>query len=130
LISPDGSSFRWAGAGHDPPLLFDPTTNEFHEPDGGGVPLGIVLGQTYEEYTCPIGPPGSIFVTGTDGIWETADPDRELYGKDRLRDIILKHHEESSEAIGAAIITSLNEFRQSDRPLDDVTLVVIKRRQT
>ena len=32
-----------------------------------------------------------------------------------------------SDEIGKAIISSLNEFRQSDRPLDDVTLVVIRK---
>lgn len=128
IISADGSSFKWAGAGHDPPILFDPTTGAFMEPEGGGVPLGILPGTDFEEYSCPIGPPGSIFVTGTDGIWETADPDGVLFGKERLREIILKHQNDSPDDIGKAIIEKLNEYRQSDHPLDDVTLVVIKRR--
>ena len=127
LVSPDGSSFRWAGAGHDPPILYNANSKMFTEPSGGHIPLGIMPQQIYDEYECLLGPHGSIMLTGTDGIWETANPEKELYGKDRLRKIITEHAQESSKAIGEAIIADLNAFRGSDRPLDDVTMVVLKR---
>jgi sigma-B regulation protein RsbU (phosphoserine phosphatase) len=130
LISTDGSSFRWAGAGHDPPLLFNPKTRSFSEPNGGHIPLGIMNDQIYEEYEHLLGPVGSILLTGTDGIWETASPEKELYGKDRLRTVIMTHADQSSQFIGDAIIKDLNAFRGSDRPLDDVTMVVVKRSLT
>ena len=34
---------------------------------------------------------------------------------------------QSAEDIAKHIVTELNEYRQSERPLDDVTLVVLKR---
>ena len=126
-LSPDGSSFRWASAGHDPPLVYDSARDGFAEPEGGGVPLGILEEQVYEEYECPVGPAGSIVLTGTDGIWETASPEGELFGKDRLRTIIRERSSESPRKIGEAIIAELDRFRGSDRPLDDVTMVVVKR---
>jgi sigma-B regulation protein RsbU (phosphoserine phosphatase) len=67
-------------------------------------------------------------VAGTDGIWETADPSGELYGKDRLRAIIAREREGTAKEIGDAIIDALDRFRESKRPLDDVTLIVWKRR--
>ncbi|MDG2031108.1 MAG: SpoIIE family protein phosphatase [Phycisphaerales bacterium] len=127
LVSADGSSFRWAGAGHDPPLLFNSNTRNFSEPNGGHIPLGIMCDQVFDEYESLLGPPGSILLTGTDGIWETANPEKELYGKDRLRSVIMSHADESAQMIGDAIIKDLNLFRCSDRPLDDVTMVVVKR---
>ena len=127
VTSPDGSSFSWAGAGHDPPLIYDPIKDDFEEPDGGGVPLGIVSGEVFEEYNAEFVEEGSILVVGTDGIWETVDPDGEFFGKERLRTLVRDHRDGSSDEIGKAIISSLNEFRQSDRPLDDVTLVVIRK---
>ena len=42
LISSDGGRFRWTAAGHDPPIVFNAADETFNEPDGGGVPLGIV----------------------------------------------------------------------------------------
>jgi serine phosphatase RsbU (regulator of sigma subunit) len=127
LINADGSSFRWAGAGHDPPLLFNSNTRNFSEPNGGHIPLGIMSNQVFDEYESLLGPVGSILLTGTDGIWETANPEKELYGKERLRAVIMDHADESAQLIGDAIIEDLNLFRGSDRPLDDVTMVVVKR---
>lgn len=128
ILSPDGSSYRWSSAGHDPPLVYNIESEEFFEPEGGGVPLGIVDDAEYDEHVADFGPVNSIMVLGTDGIWETADQAGDLYGKDRLRDVIRTHSAESSDAIGKAIIEDLNMYRGSDRPLDDVTLIVIKRR--
>ena len=127
-ISPDGSVFKWASAGHDPPIILDSDTGEFREPEGGDVPLGIMPDVSFEEYECPAGVPGSIVVAGTDGIWETADPSGALYGKDRLREIIAREHTQTAQEIGDAIIADLDRYRESDRPLDDVTLIVWKRR--
>lgn len=127
-ISPDGSIFRWASAGHDSPIVFDGESLIFSEPEGGNVPLGIMPNVEYKEYECATGPRGSIVVLGTDGIWETLSPLGEFYGKDRLRTIIASHRAEPSQDIGEAIIADLDRFRESDRPLDDVTLIVWKRR--
>ena len=127
LVSADGSSFKWASAGHDPPLLYDPATDAFSEPDGGGVPLGILPEERYEEYECLVGPSGSIILTGTDGIWETASADGELFGKERLKAIIRANRDRSPQEIGDAIIAELDAYRGSDRPKDDVTMVLMKR---
>ncbi len=127
VISPDGGTFKWAGAGHDPPLIYDSVADEFREPEGGDVPLGIIPDASFEEYESDFGPPGSILLVGTDGIWETAAPGGEMFGKDRLRALMYEYRAETSQQIGTEIISSLNTFRGSDRPLDDVTLIIIKR---
>ena len=108
--------------------MYDPNSDAFHEPDGGGVPLGIIPDADYEEYQAEFGPEGSVMLMGTDGIWETADPNGELYGKERLKAVIQAHAGESADAIGKAVIESLNTYRGSDRPLDDVTMLIVKRR--
>ena len=130
VISPDGSSFKWAGAGHDPPLIYDSVADNFREPEGGDVPLGIIPDATFDEHHSEFGPPGSILLVGTDGIWETAAPNGDMFGKDRLRELMHTHRLKTSQQIGAEIISALDAFRGSDRPLDDVTLVVIKRRDS
>lgn len=126
-IDADGTGYCWGSAGHDPPIQYDPATDEFMEPDGGGVPLGIIQDETYHEYRSEFGGPGSILFAATDGVWETASPGKELYGKIRLRELLKRHAAESAEDIAKHIVTELNEYRQSERPLDDVTLVVLKR---
>ena len=125
-LKSDTTGFQWAGAGHDPPIVYDPVADEFHEPDGGGVPLGLVEDEMYEEYEEPLHGPGSIIVTATDGVWETVSPDGEFYGKDRLRDLVRRHRADTSQQIMEAVIDETNRFRGHDRAEDDVTIVVIK----
>ena len=125
-IETDRSGFHWASAGHDPPIIYDPGTDSFSEPDGGGVPLGVVEGETFEEYRSPLHGQGTIVVTATDGVWETIAPDGEFYGKDRLRDLIREHRDRTANEIMEAVIQDTNRFRGNDRAADDVTMVVFK----
>jgi sigma-B regulation protein RsbU (phosphoserine phosphatase) len=69
---------------------------------------------------------GQIIVFGTDGIWEARNAAGQLFGKESLFDIIRKRAAGSASEIVAAIMKSLNRFRQGVVPEDDVTLVVVK----
>jgi len=63
---------------------------------------------------------------GTDGIWEAANPAGELFGKDRLRWVLVEHAEESAAEIHAAVVAAVNAFRAAAPQKDDMTLVAIK----
>ena len=126
LISPDGSGFRWASAGHDPPIIYDPTEDRFREPEGGNVPLGIVEGEEFEELQETLPGPGSIILAATDGVWETVDSSGDFFGKDRLRDVIRANRARTADEIAKAVVQAADDFRGHDRPADDVTIVVVK----
>ncbi|MBC01720.1 MAG: hypothetical protein CMJ34_00245 [Phycisphaerae bacterium] len=125
-LKPELDGFLWASAGHDPPIVYDPLRDTFHEPDGGSVPLGLVDDEHFDQYEEPLHGPGSIIVTATDGVWETVSPDGDFYGKDRLRELIHRHRDRSSREIMDAVIEDTNRFRGHDRAADDVTIVVVK----
>ena len=69
---------------------------------------------------------GQVIVFGTDGIWEAHNAAGQLFGKESLFDIIRKQAAGSAKEIVAAILDSLDHFRQGVVPEDDVTLVVVK----
>jgi len=117
---------RWANAGHDPALIYDPAADRFMELEGGSLPLGIDFQVDYQEYRWDQLKCGQIIVIGTDGIWETHNPQHKAFGKDALREVIRRHAAGSAADIVRAITTSLAEFRQDHPQEDDVTLVVIK----
>ncbi|MDX2146318.1 MAG: SpoIIE family protein phosphatase [Planctomycetota bacterium] len=74
-IDPATERARWASAGHDLPMIFDPVLDRFFPIDGGDVPLGIFEETTYAEYSGEgLARPGVVFLLGTDGIWETVSP--------------------------------------------------------
>jgi sigma-B regulation protein RsbU (phosphoserine phosphatase) len=117
---------RWASAGHDPAVILNPKTGEFFELEGGGLPLGIFDDATYDEFSHPGLPEHAILTLGSDGIWEAGDPAKELFGKDRWKDVIKMHQHASASEIGQQIATAVRDFRRGEPQQDDVTFIVAK----
>jgi sigma-B regulation protein RsbU (phosphoserine phosphatase) len=126
VISPRRREMRWASAGHDMPFIYDPLAGRFIDVDGGGVPLGIMAGRDYEEFSLENVVPGTIFLAGTDGIWETTDNNGEFYGKERVAEVIRRHADREAEEIGARLREELEAFRGTNQQSDDITFVVVK----
>ena len=125
VTDPHKGTVRWAGAGHDPPLILDPARG-WVETEGGNIPLGIVDGVEYAEVAVHGLVPGAVLVLGTDGIWEARDPDNTFYGKDRLKQVVSTHAAEPAAAIVEAVRVNLEEFLRGRPIQDDVTLVVVR----
>lgn len=116
---------RWVRAGHEPALLYDPERDEFDELKGRGLAFGVDYAFEYEEFQRSL-KPGQIILVGTDGIWEMRNEQDEMFGKDRLMDIIRDASLASSKEIQVSISKALEDFRGSITLEDDVTMVVIK----
>jgi len=67
-----------------------------------------------------------IIVIGTQGSWETADHQGQMYGKERLLDLIRRHRDRSAQEIVQTITHALVEFRHTAPQQDDITLVVVR----
>jgi sigma-B regulation protein RsbU (phosphoserine phosphatase) len=127
LIDSRDMSVRWVRAGHDPALRYDPVRDAFQELKGDGIALGVSCDWSFEEYRLDTFSPGELIVLGTDGVWETENPNRERFGKERLREIIRDNHSESPAEITDRIIDRVKAFHGPAPLQDDITLVVIKR---
>ncbi len=127
VIDTASRTLRWASAGHDPPFIYDPATRAFLEmEDAGGLPLGVVAGEAYQEMLLPGLKPGMILVVGTDGLWESMNPADEPFGKDRLKDAIRELAGQDAHGIQAGLYDKLTAFCGSRSIDDDVTFVVVK----
>jgi sigma-B regulation protein RsbU (phosphoserine phosphatase) len=119
-------TLRWVRAGHDPAVLYDPSSDSFEELSGRGSPLGVDAGVHFEEKEKRNITPGGVIFIGTDGIWETAGPDGRMFGKEALRELIRSVCDRSARDITHAVVQTLEAFRQGRKPADDITMVVIK----
>jgi serine phosphatase RsbU (regulator of sigma subunit) len=126
VINARTGTFRWASAGHDPALLYDPATDRFDSLEGADLPLGILEEETYEEHSRDGLRPGQVLVIGTDGVWEMPNNAKEQFGKERLRATIREFAEKPAAAIVQALLDRLTAFRGECRPVDDVTFVIVK----
>ncbi len=118
---------RWARAGHDPVIVYNPRSDAFDELGGAGMALGVSENAVYPESSRNI-QANEIFVFGTDGIWETRNQQNEMFGKERFRQLIRSHATETAVAISDAVIQAVANFRGGRPQEDDVTLVVVKAR--
>ncbi|MFL5330830.1 MAG: PP2C family protein-serine/threonine phosphatase [Gemmataceae bacterium] len=84
VIDAKTRSMRWISAGHDPVIVYDPTTADFRDIGESDLALGIVEDAEYCEQTCDSLQPGQVLFIGTDGVWELPDAQGNQFGKDRL----------------------------------------------
>ncbi len=69
---------------------------------------------------------GDVVVIGTDGIWEAQNDSGDMFGKERLHNIIKRESEKSANEICSRVIDEVTNFSSPAPQLDDITLVVIK----
>ena len=119
-------TLEWVRAGQDPAILYDPATRSFDALEGKGIPLGVEETWTYAEYQKDGLRAGQIIVMATDGFWESENVNGEMYGKEKIYELIRAHAGLSAKGILNIFIDSLYRFTRGRKYEDDVTLVVVK----
>ena len=125
-INAKNHSLSWVRAGHDPAILYNPANDTFEELHGTGVALGVQADARYEQNEKNHLPKNQIIFLGTDGIWEARNPRGEMFGKDKIHQIIRQNHEAGAKEILTICFNTLNRFLEDRAPEDDVTMIVIK----
>lgn len=126
VLDPVTGQGSWVNAGHQPPLFYDHVTDRFNELRGEDIPLGVVEEWQFHERYIELPGPGQIVVISTDGVWEAHSPTGEMFGGQRLRQVIRDHAEDSAQAILTAVVDAVRAFSGDASQEDDITLVVIK----
>jgi len=125
VVDDQDRSLTWASGGHDPALWYHAENGVIEELPNTGMLLGIFEDATFEQ----AGPvplrSGDVVAVGTDGIWEARDAGGNLFGKERLYEILRQAHG-SAEEICRTILQAVEDFVGSAPRQDDVTIVVLK----
>ena len=125
-IERPNNTIRWVNAGHEPAMIFDPVSDAFSDLNGGNnLALGVFEDTDFKEAQQEVAP-GQIIMIATDGLWEARNPKGEMFGKNRIREIIRRNASKAANDIQNAILDSLKRFRKTVKLEDDMTVVVIK----
>ena len=125
-VNPGAGSVVWVRAGHDPAILYDPVAKRFTHLAGPGLALGVDGAFDYVLQRRDHLTPGSIILIGTDGLWEACNAQGDMFGKERVREVLRRHVGEPAAVIRDGLVAALGNFRGRADLEDDVTLVVIK----
>jgi len=112
---------RFANAGLTPPLVRR-RDGRYEEQTSGGMLLGVSAQAHYRDATIQLRS-GDLALFYTDGLTEAQAGD-ELFGLERVREVLDRHAHERAGRIVQALLTAARSF--SDRPLDDLTVLVLK----
>ncbi|MEJ2209337.1 MAG: GAF domain-containing protein [Anaerolineae bacterium] len=126
LLEPGSGKLTFVNAGHMPPVLVraaDGSTQELHTP---GMALGVLEQAEFQEDVVYI-EPGDALVLYTDGITEAANADRDLFGRQRLAEVVSAHRHGSAQELARAIDDAVAEFVGDAPQSDDFTLLVARR---
>ena len=125
IYDPADMTLTYASAGHNPPRLKRCSDGSMFVLDGAqSIPLGIMPDTKFEQATMQL-IRGDQVVLYTDGITEAFNPEGDLFGTERL-DEVLANCGIDAHALIESVLESIENFTQ-DRPADDDrTLLVLK----
>lgn len=112
-------------AGHNPTMVYRAATAAIELIDSHGPPLGFVDVATYESEDLVLAS-GDVLLLYTDGITEAADAELDMFGEQRLQEVLVRNAGEPAAAILAAVRTALARFTGRERYDDDVSMLVVK----
>ena len=126
VVDLDRASLAYANAGNEPPAIIPGAGGEVISLKQGGIVLGVVPEQEYEEETLPLHG-GDTIALFTDGMIEVMHRRHGFLGRERL---IEKVVEQAPDAIAQEVARRVFEYamewgREGERR-DDMTLVIAR----
>ena len=124
-LDPLSGELSYSNGGHNAPMLVR-LSGAVERLDTGGLPIGMMQGVMYQEASVKL-EPGDVLVIYSDGITESINERDEEFDEDRLIEVVKRNVARSASGIRDRIDEALSKFVGTTAPVDDMTLMIIKR---
>ena len=115
----------YSNAGHNPLIVYRAKEDKVELHSVKGVAIGFMQGYNYKQGELKL-EKGDIVLYYTDGITEAENPNKELFGFERLEKVIYDNRYNDVDTIKENILNEINIFRRDYPQVDDLTFVIIK----
>jgi phosphoserine phosphatase len=127
ILDPVTHQLRYHAAGQGPLLHYRAAEGQVVWRDPTTVPLGM-----FKDLDLPPPPPlvmapGDLLVLLTDGFYEYQDAAGQVFGKERVGDLIHRLNARPTSDILGALLAEVRRFAGSAKQIDDLTALVVKR---
>lgn len=113
-------------AGHNEPMIYRRATDSFESLAEGGIALAMMDDFDFESSGPVSLSPGDVLCMYTDGVVETMNAAREVFGEERLQGVLRRSASKTAKEIVTDVLAAVREFSGTDRREDDVTLVLAR----
>jgi serine phosphatase RsbU (regulator of sigma subunit) len=124
-ISPDGTG-HYISAGHNPAYLYRAGNASIEELHSTSLVLGAFDFVTFEATPVEMRR-GDVLLAYSDGLTEAENVGGEMFGEERVKDIVMKEAPAGAGKVHAALISSIGEFTRGRDQTDDITIVIAER---
>jgi sigma-B regulation protein RsbU (phosphoserine phosphatase) len=124
----DGSSHKihYVSGGQAPLMHYHAEKHRIDWLDASTLPMGILAWPPVEAVQVEMRP-GDIFALISDGFFERSNQTGELFGKERVEDLILSHPQYTLEALRTKLCEAVEGFAAGLAQEDDMTAVFVRR---
>ena len=127
VLNPDGIG-RFISAGHNTAYLFRSASGKIEEMTSDAFMLGLFDFASYQSRTFHLCK-GDILVVYSDGLTDAQNQQEEMFGEERLLQIIRQEAPSGGQAIERRFLKAIEEFTQGMPQTDDITFVLVEKCQ-
>ncbi len=117
-------TLRFVSAGHEPPVVWRPGSGPASLLGSGGIILGATPDASYDEVEVRL-EPGAWLALYTDGITEARSPTGELFGQERLLEILAGPGTDTARSMAQQVDQAVQGFSQGELN-DDLSFLVLR----
>lgn len=128
LFDPATGELEYANGGHCPPCVADAASDDApRELEGISGPLvGVMEDVEYADFRAVLAP-GERCLLYTDGVTEAMNGSLELFGMQRLLDVLRQHRADAPDGVLRAMHEAVLAFRGDAEQSDDITMLCFLR---
>lgn len=121
----ENKTLYYSNAGHNPIVVYRASTDSIELHTVKGVAIGFLEEYKYRQGEIQLNK-GDIVIFYTDGITEAENSNKEMFGLERLKEVIYNNKNKSPKELRKVILESINRFRKDYEQTDDLTFVILK----
>jgi serine phosphatase RsbU (regulator of sigma subunit) len=117
---------EYLSAGHNPAYLYRAASQSVEELPSKNLVLGAFGFATFE--TTPLNlDSGDLLVVYSDGVTEAMNPQDEMFGEERLLELIRGYAVQGCEFVRSKILEEIKKFTEGMDQTDDMTLLLVRK---
>jgi PAS domain S-box-containing protein len=116
----------YAGAGHIPGYVLNPSGSTAHTLESSGPPLGLFSNVRYSRNPSITLMPGQLLVLLTDGITESTSPGGMEWGAQGALNYLVTHNRQTAGQLAEGLYREALRFTHNEPQKDDITSVIVK----